>query len=177
MPSVLQLNLHPLLRYTNLDVMGHHHCPVLWDLREPPSRSVRHVSSPLKCISPAELSQPATSPPVTSLRITCDVFPCHWPIEPHNPRGVTIRDIFEAIYAVVQTPIRRTEWAGLSDKQRDRITDVFDQRWNLSSDPWRVRGNGVTRADCLLHSTSFSGLSMSFERGRSCILTLSRNSR
>lgn len=169
--------LHHLLRYTNTDVMGHHHCPILWDLREPPSRSVRHVSNPYKCISPAELSQPATSPPVTSLQVTCDVFPYRWPIEAHNPHGVTICDLFEAIYTVVQTRIRRAEWAQLSEKQRDRISEVFDHRWKSSSDPWRVRGNGVTRADCLLHSTSFSGLSMSFERGRSYILTLSRNSR
>jgi len=174
MPAI---TLHHLLRYTNTELMGHHHCPILWDLREPPSRSVRHVSKPRKCIAPAELAQLATSPPVTSLHVTCDIFPYHWPIEAHNPRGVTISDLFEAIYAVVQTRIRRAEWTALSEKQQNRISEVFDQRWQSSPDPWRVRANGVIRADCLLHSASFSGLSVSFERGRSCILTLSRNSR
>ena len=38
--------------------------------------------------------------------------------------------------------------------------------------PWRERARGVIRTDCLIHSTSFAGFSMSLGRGFFAILTL-----
>jgi hypothetical protein len=169
-----QISLHPLLQYSHRDTMGHHCCPILWDLRDPPASSVR-LAKNKKSIATSRLSQYATTPPVSYLAVTCEVFPFPWRIEAQNPRGVTILDLLEAIYRVAHGGVRQYEWDGLSDKQQDRIAFIFEERWQGSRDPWRVRAGGVSRADCLLHSTSFAGLSMSCEKGYLSILTLSRS--
>lgn len=169
-----EVSLHPLLQYTQPTLLGHHCCPVRWDLRQPPPSSAQHNSSRDR-LSALELSQHATVPPVPTLTVTCGIFPYHWPIEARNQHGVTILDVLEAIHSVVHSRLRQSEWEGLSPKQQGRVEKVFDERWNASADPLSVRANGVTRADCLLKFTMFCGLSESLDGEYTCILTLSRN--
>jgi hypothetical protein len=170
------VSLHPLLRYSHRDPIGNSCSAILWDLREPPSTCVRLVTSPNRRVAVSDLCQPATSPPVTALCVSCDLFPS-WRIEARNYHGVTILDLLEAIYHTLQARVRTFEWEAMSDKHRERVGMIFDQRWRTSPEPLRVRANGLTRADCLLQSTCFAGLSMSYEMGFVCILSLSRNSR
>ena len=171
MPS---LSLHHLLLYSHRDAMGIPCSPILWDLREPPSSCVRHISSPTKRIPAAQLAQPATYPPVSALRITCDVFPFPWPIEARNHHGVTILDVLDAIYNAARARIRPLEWDRMAEKHKERVGAHFHHRWTSSPDPPRVRANGVVRSDCLLQSTYFAGLSPSPELGFVFILSLGR---
>jgi|ERR1700722_8873939 len=173
-----QITLHPLLQYSHRDAIGSPCSPILWDIRDPPTSSVRLCKNN-KIITRSKLSDFATNPPVPFLTVTCGVLPYPWRIESRNPRGISILDLLEAIYRVVHTRIRPDEWNHLSEKHQDRVGMVFEQRWMTSAEPWNVRGNGVSRADCLLQSTGFAGLSMlAYDQGNvSCILTLSRNSR
>jgi hypothetical protein len=167
------LTLHPLLRYSQHNIVGSHCCSLVWDLHEAPTYSVRHVSDPNALLEVAELSQFATSPPVTSLHIKCGIFPADWPMQACNSQGVTIRDVLQAIHTCLHLQIRQDEWDSLCKKQRDRINKVFDSRWRMSVDPLHVRAHGVLRVDCLLQHIWFAGLTVvSIVRGNSCILTL-----
>jgi hypothetical protein len=174
-PNMSHITLHPLLQYSHHDVIGNPCSPLLWDLREHPTymRFVKNNRKPTSYY----LDQPATTPAVTYLDITCGLFPIPWSIEAHNPRGVTIYDVLRAIYHVTQTAIIPCEWEMLSEKHQDRVAVVFEDRWSSAYNRMQVRSFGVTRADCLLRSTSFAGLSMSYDKRCSAILTLSRNSR
>lgn len=168
------LALHHLLQYSHRDALGSPCSPILWDLREPPSTCVRHVSTPTNRIPTSHLAQPATYPPVTALRITCDVFPFPWLIEARNPRGVTVLDVLDAIYTTVRTRIRSVEWDAMSEKHRERVSAVFHHRWTSSPDPPRVRANGVIRSDTVLQSTYFAGLTPSPDLAFVFILSLAR---
>jgi len=155
-------------------------CALLWDLRDPPNTAAQPVSTIHRHRSPITKfqlphSQLATTPPVTALRITCDIFPYKWRIEARNQQGVTVRDVLTAIYNVAHAPLRVDEWEGLSAKQQDRIKKVWDVRWRGSTYPDRERREGVRRVDCLLHYTRFAGITMALDHDFECILTLSRN--
>jgi len=154
-------------------------CPLVWDLRDPPSTAAQLVSSSLKhrCLTGFKLlqSQHATTPPVTGLHVSCDLLHHSWQINARNKQGVTVRDVLEAIHNVARAPLTIAEWESLSPKQQERIRRVFDVRWRAAVNPEKERKGGVRRVDCLLQSTRFAGLSMSFDNDFECILTLSRN--
>lgn len=165
------LTLHPLLRYSQHDVVPGHCCSIIWDLREAPI-AVRHVTSLGTPIDELEFSEHAITPPVSSLHIQCDILPEPWPIEASNPYGVTIRDVLQAIYVCLQKQLRHEEWDRMSEKHRGRISQIFDARWRVAVEPARVHDQGVLRVDCVLRHTWFGGLTVSPESGDSCILTL-----
>jgi hypothetical protein len=175
---MFSIALHPLLQYYHHDAIGYPCSHILWDLKDDPATSVR-FSKNRKRIPDSHLASYATEPPVSYLVVTCDVFPFPWRIEARDRRGVTVLELLQAIYHVGQSQIKVPEWNGLSPKHRERVAWIFDQRWSTSRDPHGVRARGVIRADCLLQSTGFGGLSMSCEDKYSyvCIMTLSRNSR
>lgn len=170
------LILHPLLRYSQHNIVPNHCCSLLWDMHEAPAYCVRYTADPNALLTHADLSQYATSPPATSLHIICGIFPADWPIKAHNPHGVTIYDVLHAIHSCLQLQIRPDEWDSLCAKQRERINKVFDTRWRVSDDPLRIRAHGVLRVDCLLQHIRFGGLSVSVVHENSCILTLRRPS-
>lgn len=167
-----QVTMHPLLLYSQHDVVPGHCCPILWDLRTPPL-TVRHILSPDRPLSDFELSQHATTPPVLLLRITCDVFPQPWPIEATNALGVTIRNVLEAVATCMSAQITLQEWGEISPKQQDRVNRVFDARWRASGDP-SIRLRGILRVDCLLRHYLFSGFTFLPSSDDTCILTLGR---
>ncbi|EDR08206.1 ectomycorrhiza-regulated small secreted protein [Laccaria bicolor S238N-H82] len=167
------MNLHPLLCYSQHPVESNHCCAILWDLREAPV-SIPHVSSLDHFLPDAELTQHATSPPVTIFHVSCGFFPEEWSIEVRNPQGVTVLDVLKAIHSALQPQIHQHEWERLCKKHQDRVAAVFDARWRVSAEPEESRTHGVLRIDCLLHHTWFGGLSVSLEDENSCILSLRR---
>ncbi|KII87779.1 hypothetical protein PLICRDRAFT_647431 [Plicaturopsis crispa FD-325 SS-3] len=172
-----EIMLHPYLAYTHPLATHDQCCPIIWDLRLPPSFSVSHIAAPGTRIPTFQLAQIATWPPVATLSIVCDVFPYEWPIEASNERGVTVFDVLQTIFMVARRPLVAGEWAMMSEKQRRRITYVYNTRWRRSQYPEWERLNGVVRADCLLGHTRFAGLTVVRRGSRNvCILTLSRNS-
>ncbi|KAJ7063090.1 ectomycorrhiza-regulated small secreted protein [Mycena amicta] len=146
--------LHQLLRYSYNDPET---CALLWDMREP---IAHHVSAPTRPLSDFELSQHATNPPVTVLRITCGVYPSDsWVSEARNWLGVTVKNVLDAIYATLQAQITHAEWEALCTKHQNRVNIVFDARWRRAVDQQGVRSQGILRADCLLQHVQFAGLS------------------
>lgn len=171
--AVMESSLHPLLRYSQHDIVPGNCAPILWDLRESPGTAL-HVDNPDKQLSPFDLSQPATTPPCFVLHISCDVFPEPWPIEVSRPEAVTVGDVLHAIHSVISRRITQSEWDRLSDKQRARIGARFDDRCKLSPQREECRANGVLRVDCILAHTLFAGLSTSHDEDDSFIMTLRR---
>ncbi|KAJ7778586.1 ectomycorrhiza-regulated small secreted protein [Mycena maculata] len=169
--------LHPLLQYSQHDRELGHCCPLRWDLRDSP-RSACHVAAPDRPLSEFELSQHATNPPVSCLRITCGIFPEEsWVLEARNWLGVTVRNVLDEIFATVQRQITYEEWDKFCPKQRNRVNVVFDTRWRRSMDPARTREHGVLRSDCLLQHTLFAGLSAELSSEDTYLLTLGRPKR
>ena len=165
--------LHPLLSYSQHDVVPGNCAPILWDLRESP-KSALHVDNPDKQLSPSDLSQPATSPPCLVLCITCEVFPEPWPIKICRTEAITVGDVLDTIHAVISRRITQSEWDRLSEKQRARIGVKFDDRCKVSPQREECRANGVLRVDCVLAHTLFAGLSASHDEDDSFIMTLRR---
>ncbi|KAJ7315016.1 ectomycorrhiza-regulated small secreted protein [Mycena albidolilacea] len=169
--------LHPLLRYSQHDGELGHCCPLLWDLRESP-RTARHVSAPDRTLSALELSQHATNPPVSLLRVTCGIFPQEsWVAEAQNWLGVTVGNVLDAIFETVNTQITYPEWNQLCPKQQDRVNIVFDARWRRFMDAAQVRERGVLRSDCVLLHVLFAGLSLAPDMDATYLLTLKRPKR
>jgi hypothetical protein len=165
--------LHPLLRYSQHDVVPGNCAPILWDLRESPG-SALHVDNPDKQLSPSVLSQPATTPTCFALSITCEVFSEPWPIEIRRQEAITVGDVLDTIHSVINRRITQAEWDRISDKQRARIGVKFDDRCRVSPQREECRANGVLRVDCILSHTLFAGLSASPDEDDSFIMSLRR---
>ncbi|PPQ70395.1 hypothetical protein CVT24_013133 [Panaeolus cyanescens] len=165
--------IHPLIRYTANPTLSRHTTGIVWDLRESPD-SARRLANLDESLTAKDLSQFATSPPCILLHITSDLFHGNRPIEARRLQGVTIGDVVSAIHDALHQPVRRDEWDNLSEPQRKRISDVFDQRCRMSFDREETYARGILRIDCLQHTTWFAGLSNSLEIDSTCILTLCR---
>ncbi|GLB45116.1 hypothetical protein LshimejAT787_2000210 [Lyophyllum shimeji] len=166
--------LHPLLRYSQHDILPGHCTSLLWDLREAPIKSVRHISVPHMTLTERVLAQHATTPRVPTLRVTCGIFPDDWTIMAYNPEGLTLLDILEAIHDCLQAQLTPAEWDALSSKQRRRISAVFDLRWRVAPVPAKTHSGGILRADCLLSHSLFAGLTLFPSVSDGCVLTLRR---
>ncbi|KAF8062495.1 ectomycorrhiza-regulated small secreted protein [Lyophyllum atratum] len=175
-PPPITLTLHPLLLYSQHDILRGHCTSLLWDLRETPRISVRHVAPPHITLTKLELAQYATVPRMPSLYITCGILPGDWTMKAYNPEGLTLLDVLDAIHDCLKVQLTGAEWDAISHKQRGRISAIFDLRWRLAPVPSKAHSRGVLRADCLLNHTIFGGLTPSPVSANKCILTLRRPS-
>ncbi|OJA12606.1 hypothetical protein AZE42_09341 [Rhizopogon vesiculosus] len=150
--------------------------PIQWDVRYAPEYSAQLAAG--MPLSPS-FSQFATTPPLPKLHLVCDLLFPDWEIVAHNPTGVTVGDVVEAIYETLHKRLAMHEWERLSFKQRERIEDVFRARCMTSSNPERALSGCIRRADYLLTTTMFAGLTSLVRRGREwqVVLTLSRDFR
>ena len=197
-PAENELVLHPFLQYYQHEVAQGHCTSILWDLRDAPFSSIgagRVTSVRGGTLTASELGQPATTPPVHSLTITCGLIPWRITAIGHTRssptlRGgthrdgdvdggaVTVLDVLSAVHTCLQTQLTHEEWDRMCVKHQQRISLVFDARWRMAPDPDGTHAYGVLRVDCLLKSTWFGGLSIIsrsvVEFGEGCILTLRR---
>ncbi|TFK26576.1 hypothetical protein FA15DRAFT_702686 [Coprinopsis marcescibilis] len=150
------------------------YCPLVWDLRESPASSARHVSNLQRSLSSRELSQPASFPSVSSLTITCNLFPDTWSIQAENAIYVTVHDVLHAIYTSLYMPLKREEWDSLSRRQHDLVQSAFERRCRNAINPEECAAAGKMRIDYLAHHIIFGGLSASLEDENTCILSLRR---
>lgn len=161
-----QFQIHPLLN-------GESPRPdFFFDLSSPVFSPVRRVgpgqSGPLTM---DELRQPATYPPITRLRITCDIIP-QWPIElEYNPYEsgqlqlpvsavpITLGDILVAIHRGLHTRISHIDWARLSLSEETAIARAYTKRCrSIPSLSQLEASQGVRRVDYLLDKVRFRGL-------------------
>lgn len=110
-------------------------------------------------------SQPATHPPITRLRIVCDIVP-QWPIDlEYNPYQaapsvpITLGDILIAIHRSLHTRISHIDWAKLSVSEETAVARAYTRRCkSIPSVAQFEASQGVRRVDYLLDKVMFRGL-------------------
>jgi len=123
-------------------------------------------------LSPEELSQPATYPPISHLTITCDAIP-QWPIQlayntytntapitlGYSPPPITLGDILGAIHKFLHTRITHADWAQLNTNDEIAVARAYTKRCRSSPHTEDLqRTQGVKRVDFLLERVWFKGL-------------------
>lgn len=126
-------------------------------------------------LPPEEMREPATHPPLTRLRIICDLIPT-WPIHlelpptPYSPYNsnqfayqqpspssppITLMDVLVAVHQAMHSRITHIDWAKVSKKEQREITRAYTVRCGGSE---HERAQGVKRVDFLLGRTRMIGL-------------------
>lgn len=137
--------------------------------------------SPQRLIGPGQripltmedLSEPAFHPPVSRLRIVCDLIP-QWPIDlqynPYylgqdsyaamsSPPPITFGDILIAIHRNLHQRISHLDWGKLSISMETAVSRTYGRRCKQMGSLQMVeRANGVKRVDFLLGRSWFRGL-------------------
>ncbi|KAF8879384.1 hypothetical protein BD779DRAFT_1154796 [Infundibulicybe gibba] len=145
----------------------------LFDLSSNVFSPMRHVGPGQTIpISDQELREPATHPPITRLRIVCDLIP-QWPlIMEYNPQqdGQTIAnagfpppillvDILVALHRHLHQRISHTDWAKLSISEETAVARAYTRRCRSSPSLEALQRNqGVKRIDFFLDRFTFRGL-------------------
>jgi hypothetical protein len=133
-------------------------------------------SEQLVPLSPADLQQPAFHPPVTNLRITCDMAPS-WPIDLICPIGmgmmpppITLGDILVAIHKKMHQQITHDDWDRLSHSEEALISRAFTRRCRREN----MRAGGRYRTDHELPERQQGVKVVDFLQGRSLFRGLVR---
>ncbi|KAH0578146.1 hypothetical protein J132_08109 [Termitomyces sp. J132] len=107
-----------------------------------------------------EMTQHATSPPVTRMKIVFDEFPC-WPccVSRDPLFTITLLDVLIEIHRHVHTQITMEDFAGLSSWGQAQVAQAFTKRCDAIPDnSVEERARGVKRVDYLLGKTRLVGL-------------------
>ncbi|KIM49204.1 hypothetical protein M413DRAFT_438369 [Hebeloma cylindrosporum] len=143
----------------------------VFDLSAPQFAPLRYVGSNQTLpITPEELAQVATHPPLYRLKIICDLIP-NWPIEINYnqyaggntyspvPPPLTLGDILSAIWGFLQMSITQTSWASLTPQQEHMVGVAYTKRCRaMPSAELALRNKGVKKVDFLLGKKWFKGL-------------------
>ncbi|THU86052.1 hypothetical protein K435DRAFT_783020, partial [Dendrothele bispora CBS 962.96] len=138
-------------------------------------------SSPYGHISSRILSEPAITPPVSSLNLSVPHMSPHWRIivTPANGVFVTLSDVFAAIYYTLRTPVTESEYRAIRNPDDlKRVNKAYVERYRKVGERARDRYvgekekmNGVRRVDFLAGQTRFEGISVMGD-GRTFVLHL-----
>ena len=118
-------------------------------------------------ISPHELHQPATDPPITRMRISHDVIP-QWPIDigllsvesgVDTIHPITVGDVLYMVHASLGRKITHRDWDNLTISEQTEIACTYTQRYTNTPSTIEVEAlQGVRRVDYLGEKYVFRGL-------------------
>ncbi|KAL4064707.1 hypothetical protein V8B97DRAFT_1297346 [Scleroderma yunnanense] len=118
-------------------------------------------------ISPEELCQPATNPPICRMRLTHDSIPL-WPIDLElrydeyqavTRTPITVGDVLYMIYSSLRRQITHHDWYQLSDSKQDAISRAYHRRCRSVPSTGNLEvSQGVRRVDYLKDKYMFRGL-------------------
>ncbi|KAH9932997.1 uncharacterized protein B0H18DRAFT_870857 [Fomitopsis serialis] len=144
--------LNPYIRYSAVSPAMH------LDLRKNPS-TLRFRALDRE-VNPWDLTRFACEPPVAVMRVYNSHYPWHIDVESSNPAGVTLHDLFSAIWLSMMTPIAHADWWNneMDEITRERIARSWAERCVDDGE----RQKGVRRVDFLMDRCILLGL----EKGR-----------
>lgn len=144
-----RLNLHPFLR------LSFGEPPVSYDLRLPIS-TLTFREIPRELIA-SDLIRFASEPPLPYMRLFHPRLPWYIDVHASNPTGITLADLFQAIWNCLHWPIQQTDFWNdeLSDSDRDKISRAWMVR--CGGDAYD-QNTGVRRVDFLKRDVIFEGL-------------------
>ena len=149
-PYASHIYAHPILDSSS----------ITYDLIEHPSTILTHNGYSL---SVRTFREPATTPPLPYLTVTCIHLPWTIKVYASNAVYVSLEDVFDSIYRNLRTNITGAEF-NLFSKQDDqrRATRAYEKRYrrhrNTRAYEEEKRG-GMKRVDFLMGHTKFLGLS------------------
>lgn len=143
----------------------------VFDLSAPNFAPLRYVGNNQTVpITPEELGQVATHPPIHHLKIICDLIP-NWPIEINYnqyaggntyspvPPPLKLGDVLSAVWWFMQMSITQTSWASLTPQQEHMVGVAYTKRCRaMPSAELALRNKGVKKVDFLLGKKWFKGL-------------------
>jgi len=136
-----------------------------------PTFSPMHRIGPGEAVllSPVELRQPATNPPITRMRITHHSIP-QWPVDLRlqydgyqmgsgSQTPITVGDVLYMIHTSLHRQITHDDWYQLSDFKHDAVTRAYYRRCSrVPSMETLEAQQGVKRVDYLKEEYMFAGL-------------------
>lgn len=129
------------------------------DLAKPWSKARLGGDMPLQ-IRAIDLDQLATSSPLSSMRIQCDLFSWSIHVKASKKTGITHRDVITAVRDAVYTNITSKEWNGVKDPHREFVKQAFERRCKSSDELYAVeRQRGLKRVDLLAEKSIWKGIS------------------
>ncbi|KAF8595689.1 hypothetical protein BDV93DRAFT_564107 [Ceratobasidium sp. AG-I] len=156
-PNPNPLQLHSILKTRSIlrtpeTSAGLH---VHWDVRDKPTSAViLSGDEPQAFLEYPANAAYATSPPAPYIIIVCrDALPWLIPVYAQaGSAGVTVRDVFQAVYDILDTPITESMlWVLPSDEDRNHIYDAYMERIVRVGDDRR----GILAVDWLCEKTLF----------------------
>jgi len=148
-------SIHVLLAPAHMVQQPH----VLYDVRYKSDKCYM-TSNPQAVKLPDEFADsPATNPPVNKLRLVSRDIP--WRITASNAKGVTVRDILDAIHNELHTPLTEGEWWIAQEEERDRALAAYQDNCSdeVPEGMKRKLEEGVKRVDWLGKKTMLMSIS------------------
>lgn len=139
--------LHPWLRHTSNPLMS-------LDLRiNPGFLRFRELD---RNVNGWDLSRFACEPPVLSMRLFSDFYPWYVEVESSNPTGVTMHDLFGAIWQSMQTCIMTEDYwnSEMDDEVRRGIAHAYEVRCGEDREEL---ARGIRRVDYFMDRVKLEG--------------------
>lgn len=144
--------LHPYLRYSlSTPVLFH-------DLRRNPSTIRFHALN--RPVNPWDLTRFACEPPQTHMRLYNSHYPWYIDAESANPTGVTLHELFAAIWLSMMTPISNADY--WNNEMNGEVRERIAAAWFARCEDDGERKRGVRRVDFLMDRVILEG----FVRGK-----------
>lgn len=103
-----------------------------------------------------DLTRFTSEPPVPSMRLFSDYYPWYIEVESSNPTGITMHDLFRAIWTSTQTSIQNEDYwnCEMNDVVRAQIAEAYTRRCRGDS---IELGHGIRRVDFLMERIMLEG--------------------
>lgn len=142
--------------------------PFYWRVTDSPVKTLVNPSpgdAPTKyVVHPSRLSEPATTPPVSQLRVEHPYLPYNIIIKPSPLYGlafVTVGDVLTELYQMLRLSVSQLELNNILQHHPGRVerfTNAHRSRIAASRDRKYEESRGVRRVDLLMGETEFAGL-------------------
>ncbi|KIK24602.1 hypothetical protein PISMIDRAFT_678219 [Pisolithus microcarpus 441] len=110
-------------------------------------------------VADSDLDKPAANRPLTKMSINFNWGPFEWEVNVKNSRGITCRDVFEAIYETFNEQLTPYEKRLIPSHLRQECEEAFKLRCKVVPGLEQVEfRQGLKRVDVLRHATIFLGL-------------------
>ncbi|KAF9254929.1 hypothetical protein L218DRAFT_967750 [Marasmius fiardii PR-910] len=142
---------HSLLSYSSS------HQPALnFDVTLP----ITAMTAKYRSLPSQHLSEPATSPTLPSLILTCRLLP-RWTITIYSSNGryVTVRDVLDGIYKTLRKNVTHKEYHSIpTQRDQHRINKAYERRYSRVLHYHAEKQSGVKRVDFLCERVWFTGI-------------------
>ena len=150
----MKVTLSPYIRYTA------HQSSMYLDVRDNPS-FVEFRALEGKSVNAWDLSRFACEPPLQTLVLYNKYYPWTIEVNASNPSGITLHDLFGAIFVHMARPISQEDYWNneVDERMRERIAHAWAAR---CADDEVERSRGIKRVDFLMDRIILEG----FVRGK-----------